>query len=174
MDNYLKFLIELYADSKIKQIRKNSFRDEKAEIKLMLENLVNSWFDKNYDELKSSINFDKLEKIIDKDAYIQNLIDPGLRLEARRKLFLIKRLADYRGERWYEEESVDSPRTYTNVGKAISGLLMAVTSLGEDRVFSMVSPLVREIENLDTPTKAAIWVAPTILGMMIDAFKRLK
>ena len=83
----------------------------------------------------------------------------------------------YRGERWYDTSETDIEKAsskYKHLGKAISGLLMAVTIPGATGISEMTNSLVTKFQELDGVTTVAIWSAPIVLGLMIDAFKKLK
>lgn len=182
MDHNLKFLIELYADSKIKQIRKNSFMDEGFEKKLVLKalkQLIEEWVQDHFSA--KDINTKELERV--SQSYLNK--------EALNKINLIKKIAG--GEDWYSGEQdrpvegfvtkieVDEPSPrlegsqgkYKQLGNAISLLLVAVT-VGGTGIDPMVDSLIRKIQELDVTTTFAVWTTPMILGMMIDAFKKLK
>ena len=83
----------------------------------------------------------------------------------------------YRGERWYDTSETDIEKAsskYKHLGKAISGLLMAVTIPGATGINEIADSLVMKFQELDGVTKVAIWSTPMVLGLMIDAFKKLK
>lgn len=179
MNNDIKFLIDFHTDSKIKQIRKNAFRDENFEQKIVeasLKKIINDWVDSNIPVDK--INFKKLEEI-----NIKNIINESKTKEAlKRQIFLIKKLAQT--EKWYEGEQNRSPigdvflnkekNTYKQIGYAISLLMMSATFFGAPEIDPMVTELVSKLQELDPTLTATVWSTPTILGFIIDALSRKK
>jgi hypothetical protein len=179
MNNNLKFLVDFHANLKIKQIRKNAFRDEKFEreiLKAKLEKLINDWVDFNIPVDK--IDFEKLKEI-----NIENIINDSLTKQALKKqILLIKKLAET--EKWYEGEQSRSPigdvflntekNTYKQIGYAISLLMMSTTFFGAPEINPMVTELVSKLQELDPTLTVAAWSTPTILGLIIDALKRKK
>jgi len=70
MNDDLKFLINFYVDSKIKQIKKNAFRDEKIELALT----VDQWLNENIAKLSETIDFEKLQEVIDNKTYKEVIV----------------------------------------------------------------------------------------------------
>lgn len=177
MNNNLKFLIDFHADLKIKQIKKNAFRDENIEKQIVeadLKKIIKDWVDSNIPVDK--IDFESLKTI-----NIKDIINKSQTKEALKKqILLIKKLAENEG--WYEGEQDRSPtgerfvvkkeNRYNQLKSAVLLLMTTVTFLGPTNIDPIVDNLVSQL--LDSDLATVIWSTSTILSLIVDALNNIK